>query len=164
MTYAHNNTQHTCECIEHRESTRSENYLHVATKTFLGGIEGLLPWSTAKLSKKRTSPFSHLNWMLSSSMISSHLFTTFSGISVPSAMQAELISFPCMPTTVLNHILLPFLPSNTLVKARGPNTVFTLPSGCHSRSIPRALHLCNKIFKRGSRIIGQYLIICINKL
>ncbi|KAJ6891232.1 hypothetical protein NC651_024666 [Populus alba x Populus x berolinensis] len=100
------------------------------------------------LSKKRTSPFSHLNWMLSSSMICPHLFTKFSGISVPSANVAELDSLPCMPTTMLNHILLPFLPSNTFVNDRGPIIVFTLSLGSHSMSIPRALALSHIFYDR----------------
>lgn len=130
---------HTHTSLGEKES--HPNYLQVATKTLLGGREGLLPWSKAQLSKKRTSPFSHLNWMLSSSIISWHLFTTFSAISVPSAIKAELCSFPCIPTMVLNHILRPFLPSNTFVRHLGPNIVFIAPFGSHSTSIPDALAL-----------------------
>ncbi|KAB5516319.1 hypothetical protein DKX38_026967 [Salix brachista] len=84
--------------------------------------------------------------MLSSSMICSHLFTKVSGISVPSTNIAELVSFPCMPTTVLNHILLPFLPPNTSVNDLGPSIVFTPPPGSHSISIPRALALSHIIY------------------
>uniref|UniRef100_A0A0D9X7F4 Transcription factor CBF/NF-Y/archaeal histone domain-containing protein n=2 Tax=Magnoliopsida TaxID=3398 RepID=A0A0D9X7F4_9ORYZ len=113
----------------------------VATRTLLGGREGRRPWRVARLSRMSTSPFSHLNWMLSSSMISPHRRTNAAGISAPSAAVAELSSFPCIPTIVLNHIRRPRRPGKTRVSFLGPRIVFTPPSGSHSTSIPSALAL-----------------------
>lgn len=108
------------------------------------------------MSRMSTSPTSHRNWMLSSSMISPHRATNAVGISAPSAIVAELSSFPCIPTTVLNHIRRPCRPGKTRVSFLGPRIVLAPPFANHSTSIPSARALNTHTWPIRAKITVRY--------